>query len=95
MAFHITAESPLEFPNEPLMYPVRLKINTNPNKFVMYAYPSQRPTQSLVQLETKIPPIVEYVLGPTWREHLTGLGVMTMPQFNWSNAGEIAVVCVS
>jgi hypothetical protein len=91
MALSTTAITPPEFPNEPLMYPVRLQISSNPIISNIYSCPAQRPTSTLVQLQTGIPAIVEYVLGPMWREQLSEFGMIRVPRFNWTNDDETAV----
>jgi hypothetical protein len=73
------------------MYPVRLQMTSNPTVSQLYAYPAQRPASTLVQLQTGIIAIVEYVLGPTWREQLSELGRIRVPQSNWTNDDETAV----
>lgn len=86
-------ESP-KYPHEPLMYPTRFMTSytsQSPHTFNLYAYPSQRPPATLVQLQTQIPSIVEYVLGPTWRQHTDALGRLDVPQGNWTNQEETDV----
>jgi hypothetical protein len=86
-----TANSPPLYPHEPLMYPTRLKI-TEPNiKYRLYAYPTPRPPNTLVQLQTQIPAIVSYVLGPTWRDELTEREWLFVPQSNWTQDEESAI----
>jgi hypothetical protein len=90
MEMHTTANSPPEFPNEPLIHPVRLQTSSYPIASQIYAYPSQRPPQTLIQLPTTIPAIVEYILDWTWREHLSELGTISVPR-NWTNDDETAL----
>ncbi|KAF2828443.1 hypothetical protein CC86DRAFT_274615, partial [Ophiobolus disseminans] len=91
MALYTSANTPPEYPNEPLMYPLRIKTGGHPIISQIYAYPSQRPAHTLVQLQTAIPGIVEYVLGPTWRSQLSHLSVLNVPQSNWTNDDENAI----
>lgn len=35
--------------------------------------------------------MVEYILGPTWRDQLTVLGTIRVPRTNWTNDDETAV----
>jgi hypothetical protein len=86
----MSADSPPAYPDEPFMYPVRLW-TSNHESFQLYAYPTPRPQNTLIQLETPIPAIVSYVLGSTWRSQLSPLGTLRVPQTNWTNDDETAV----
>lgn len=91
MELYTIANAPPEFPNEPLMYPLRLMMQDRPTRAQIYAYPTQRPAHTLIQLEIEIPAIVAYVLGPKWREQLSELGMLDVPQANWTNDDETAI----
>lgn len=91
MDTYTTANAPPRYPDEPLMYPIRFTIARDPNLFQFFAYPSQRPPRTLIQLETGIPAIVEYVLGPAWREQLNRLNRLYVSQANWTNDDESSI----
>jgi hypothetical protein len=55
---------------QPLAYLTRLQLANNAPRFYMWAYPQQRQLATLVQLQTQIPAIVSYILGPNWRSEL-------------------------
>jgi hypothetical protein len=62
---------------------------------ITFASLVQRLAYTLVQLQTDIPAIIEYMLGPTWRKQLSELGMICMPQSKWTNDDETAVaLCV-
>jgi hypothetical protein len=82
---------PATYPHEPLMYPTRLRITGIGPTYRLYAYPTQRPADTLVQLQTQIPAIVIYVLGPTWRDELNGRDELSIPQLNWTADDEAAI----
>lgn len=76
------------------MFPTRLRIpetfggNT---LYQLYAYPTQRPPETLVQLQTSIPPLVDYVLGADWRDSLRERGNVRVPFADWTNEDEAAI----
>lgn len=75
------------------MYPTRLSITSSlcATLSQIYAYPAQRPAETLVQLQTTIPAIIDFVLGPTWRNEVSEQGTLKVPLANWTNDDESAV----
>lgn len=90
MSFSTSADAPLAYPNEPLMYPTRLHITSSLYTTLtqLYAYSNQRPAETLVQLQTSIPALIDFVLGPMWRDELSERGTLKVPQTNWTNENE-------
>ncbi|KAF1938133.1 hypothetical protein EJ02DRAFT_325193, partial [Clathrospora elynae] len=86
-----SAESPHAFPQEPLAYPTRLQIRGHPRAYQLYAYPTQRKPNTLVQLQTPIPAIVSYVLGPSWHNDLSDGQTIAVPQESWTKEDETAL----
>jgi hypothetical protein len=80
---------------EPLAYPTRLQIAHNSPGFQLWAYPLQRQPNTLIQLQTAIPAIVGYILGPTWRTELNAQPRphprLSVPQSNWTDEDETAL----
>jgi hypothetical protein len=59
----------------------------------LWAYPAERKPGTVVHLQTSVPALVTYVLGPTWRSQLAqGDGTfLKKPTGNWSDADEAAL----
>jgi hypothetical protein len=80
---------------EPLGYPTRLQIVHNSPGFQLWAYPHQRQPNTLIQLPTAIPAIVDYISGPTWRTELNAQPRphprLSVPQSNWTDEDETAL----
>jgi hypothetical protein len=78
------------------MYPTRLHIRDNSwvaKRYQLYAYPEHRPKDTIVQLQTRIPALISFVLGPnfTWCEEGNERQSLTVPQINWTNEDEAAI----
>ena len=59
----------------------------------LWAYPVERKPGTVVYLQTSVPALVTYVLGPTWQSQLAqGDGIfLKKPTGNWSDADEAAL----
>jgi hypothetical protein len=91
MALWTSFGGPDTYSHEPFMYPLRLRVPYNTDTFRLYAYPAQKPPDTLVQLETGIPAIVAYILGSTWCDQVSAQRMIAVPQQNWTNDDETAI----
>lgn len=75
-------------------FPTRLSfLKSGWGVYRLWAFPTERESDTVVYLRTSVPALVSYVLGPTWRSQLAGGNSATIekPTGNWSCADEMAL----